>query len=132
MSDDEEQKPEGMFSEALQRELDESGTDASGAGNEALQFSSGKTAKEIEDEAREKEAARQEKFRDHFENIAIASLYLVWVVICLVGLVWVYHLVSPESWPRLPEKRIDTIQAILTGGVVFGVAGQHLKKRVGG
>lgn len=101
-----------------------------GWSREARQLSQGKTGEQIAHEAAEAEAARTEKFRDHFERLAIVSLYLVWGGISLVALTWLYHLVAPPCWPRLPEDQVKNIQAVVTGGVIAGIAGGHMKKRL--
>lgn len=100
------------------------------AANEAKQLSSGKSSEEIRDDAEKAEAVRTEAFRNHFERLAIVSLYLVWLAIVSVGLTWIYHLLAPECWPRLPVSRLDTIQAVLTGGVIAGIASGHMKRRL--
>ena len=101
------------------------------ASKEAKQLNSGKSAEELEKEALANEADRNEKFRNHFERLAIASLYLIWVAIVLVGVTWIYHLLAPDCWPRLPDNQIDRIQAVLTGGVIAGIASGHMKRRLG-
>lgn len=131
MSGDEEKTKKSIPLDAAKKEVAGSPEDDAKAAAEAKQLGSGNTVKEIEEAARKNEVGRQETFRDHFEIIAIISLWGVWAAISLVGTVWVYHLVAPECWPRLPEQRIQTLQAILTGGVIAGVASGHLKRRIG-
>lgn len=79
------------------------------------------------------EAIRQEKFRDHFEKLSLCTLYLIWFILGMLIIVWIYDLLLPENlnWYRVSENSIDKIQIILTSSAVFGLAGQHLKKRVG-
>ncbi|MFV2053613.1 hypothetical protein [Aliiroseovarius sp. YM-037] len=100
------------------------------ATQEAKQLSSGRSAKELEEDARKAEALRTEKFRNHFEILAVISLYIVWAAIVAVGLTWLYHLIAPACWPRLPEEQVGNIQAIVTGGVIAGIASGHMKKRL--
>ncbi len=97
---------------------------------ESKQLSSGKSANEIKTEAEQAEADRTEKFRNHFECLAIITLYIVWVSIVIVGLTWLYHLIAPPCWPRLPDEQVGNIQAIVTGGIIAGIAGGHMKKRL--
>lgn len=104
--------------------------DDSQSDHEVKQLSSGKSQEEIEAAARENEAARSEKFRDNFELMAILTLWIVWLVIVSLGLVWVYHLIAPPDWSQLPDAQVRNIQSIITGGVLAGIAGSHLKKRL--
>ncbi|MBR9864894.1 MAG: hypothetical protein GYB24_15765 [Rhodobacteraceae bacterium] len=100
------------------------------ATNEAKQLASGKSSDELRIESEEAEAARTERFRNHFERLAIVTLYLVWFAIVVVGLIWLYHLIAPPSLPRLPVEQVNNIQAIVTGGVIAGIASGHMKKRL--
>ena len=100
------------------------------AANEAKQLSSGKSSDELETESREAEAKRTEAFRNHFEILAIVTLYVVWFAIVVVGVTWLYHLVAPPTWPRLPPEQVGNIQSIVTGGVIAGIASGHMKKRL--
>lgn len=98
---------------------------------EAKQLSSGLSANEIEKRERENEAGRAEKFRDHFEGIAIVTLYIVWSVLVIVGLLWVYHIAAPPDWWHLPDQQVRQLHGIVTGGVLAGFASGHVKKRLG-
>lgn len=104
--------------------------DDSKSAKEALELSSGLPEREIKKRALEAEAKRTEKFRDHFEGLAVWSLYLIWGFLVLVGIVWAYHLIVPPCWPRLPEDQVRNLQAIITGGFLAGIAGGFLKRRL--
>lgn len=49
-------------------------TDQDGAA-EAEQLGSGKSADELKEEAKQREHDRNQKFKDHFENISIGGIY---------------------------------------------------------
>jgi hypothetical protein len=98
---------------------------------EAKQLASGKPTNELKRIAEENEAGRTEKFRDHFETLALITLYVVWAIVILFALVWAYHLVAPVGWCRLPDAQIDKIQSILAGGIIAGIATGHVKRRIG-
>lgn len=106
-------------------------TDDLQSAEEAKQLSSGKSAGELRRIAQEREAGRTEAFRDHFERLALISLYLVWALLIVFGLVWAYHLVAPPTWFRLPEGQVDHLRSILTGGILAGIASGHVKRRLG-
>lgn len=98
---------------------------------EAKFLSQGKSQEQLELDAAEAEARRTEAFRDHFERLAIVSLYIVWFAIVLIGLAWLYHLLAPPTWSRLPDEQAGHLQSIVTGGLIAGIAGGHVKKRIG-
>jgi hypothetical protein len=87
-----------------------------------------------EDEIRRRTAAsehsRNEKFRDHFETISIIGLYLISLIFCLVGLTWLYHLLTPEWWHWLSPEQLFKLQNIVTGGIIASIAASHVKKRL--
>src|SRR5215469_10115095 len=64
---------------------------------EALQLSSGKTIKELEEDGRRREHTRDQNFREHFECLAIASMYVLFAAMCIVGFVWLWHVILPEK-----------------------------------
>lgn len=117
--------------EASQREIGDSGRNKSRADQEDELLGSGRSKEEIKDAARVKEAARQEKFRDHVECVAVLTLYLVFGAAVILGVVWLYHLIAFEIWPRIPERQLDKIQTIITGGAIIGAVKEYFKKRVG-
>lgn len=98
--------------------------------DEAKQLTSGLSSEAIKKKAAEKEAGRTERFRDHFEGLAIVTLYIVWAILIAVGLAWVYHLFAPLEWYRLPDAQVKQLHSIVTGGILAGMAGGHLKKRL--
>ena len=100
------------------------------ATHEEKQLSSGKPPDVIRSEAKAAEARRAERFRNHFENLIVITLYMVWLAIIIVGLIWFYHLIAPPGLPRLPYTQVNTIQSILTASMLTGIASKRLKKRL--
>jgi hypothetical protein len=98
---------------------------------EAKQLSGGLPEDEIRRNAERNEASRTERFRDHFERLAIVTLYVVWAILCLVAVARLYHLLAPPLWWRLPDEQVARLQSIVTGGVLASIAGGHVKKRLG-
>lgn len=97
---------------------------------ETQQLSSGKSAEELKKLANNAEAKRTEKFRDHFERLSLWTLYIVWFALITMGLIWVYHLVTPDCMHLLLTEQIEKLQTFLTGGVIAGVASGHTKRRL--
>jgi hypothetical protein len=99
---------------------------------EARQLSSGRSLEELEDDAKRREHARNQGFRDLFEIIVKAGMLGAFVAIMLMGAVWVWHLITPHCWQWMTEQQIDHIQGMVTGGVIAVVVGDHFKRRLGG
>ena len=97
---------------------------------EAKQLSSGLPEDDLKARAEKNEADRTERFRDNFERIAILTLWIVWIVIVIVGLLWVYHVIAPPTWWRLPDQQVSQLQSIVTGGILASIAGGHVRKRL--
>ena len=102
-----------------------------GGTQEAKLLSLGLSEHEIARRAAASEHRRNENFRDHFERIAIIALWLTAVLLFVVGFTWLYHLLMPERWHWLSADQVLKLQNIVTGGVLAGVAGNHIKKRLG-
>ena len=116
--------------EAKEAESDSRGDDRATA--EAKQLSSGLSEDKLKKIAEENEAKRTERFRDHFERLAIFTLYVVYLSLLLVGLVWLFHIITPTCWHFLTPAQAEKVQAIITGGIIAGIAAGHLKKRLSG
>lgn len=87
------------------------------------------TKAQIEKEAATREHQRSEWFKDHFERLAIISLYAVFLIFLTVGGIWFWHLLTP--WPFLTPEQVKAIQNIATGGIIASIATGHAKKRLG-
>lgn len=104
---------------------------ADSASLEAITLSGGLSRGELEKQALFAEHGRNEKFRNHFENLAIIALWLSAVVIAACGLIWLAHMVLPEKWRWLAKDDVSHLQSIVTAGLLVGVIGNHFKKRLG-
>jgi hypothetical protein len=98
---------------------------------EAAIFASGAPEEDIKKKALTAEAERTEKFRDHYEKVAICALWIVSALFLVVVLIWFYHIVMPDGWQWLPPDHIARLQSLMTGGVLASLAGTHMKKRLG-
>lgn len=98
---------------------------------EAKQLSGGKSAEEIAREAAANEHTRNERFRDHFEKMAIFALWVAFGVLILLILSWVAHILLPAMCHWLTPEQLAKVQNLVTGGVVASLAVGHLKKRIG-
>lgn len=90
------------------------------------------TPEELADIARNREADREQRFKDAFEHIAIQVLYIGATVIGVLAVIWALHLVLPEDKRWLTSEQLTHLQTLLTAGVLVGVVNGHFKKRMGG
>ncbi|NIJ34301.1 hypothetical protein [Sphingomonas oligoaromativorans] len=100
------------------------------AQQEAADFSSGKSRDELAEEAFRGEHRRNEKFRNHFEVMAICALWLTAIAVTGIGSVWLLHMVLPANRRWLSSEDLSHIQSIVTAGLLVGVIGNHFKKRL--
>lgn len=101
------------------------------AQREAADFAASKSRKQLEEEAYVAEHGRSERFRNHFENLAVFALWVSAISIALVALVWLAHMIMPTSRRWLSNEDLSHIQSIVTAGLLVGVIGNHFKKRLG-
>lgn len=98
---------------------------------ETKQLTRGLPEKELRKEAAKREHDRSERFRDHFENVAICSLWIIAFVLFAVGGTWFWHLLTPGGWHYLDTEQVTKLQNIVTGGIAVGIMSAHIKKRMG-
>jgi len=101
------------------------------AQQEAASLSSGLSRKQLEERAEIAEHGRSERFRNHFENLAIVTLWIAALSVIGLAIVWFWHLIMPSSYRWLNTEDISHIQSIVTAGLLVGVIGKHFKKRLG-
>ena len=99
---------------------------------EFRQLSRGLDVPDLKSEAEAAEHRRTETFRDHFEKVAIAALWVLFLAMGVIGIVWIWHLITPETsrlhW--LSEAQMEKLQDVLTGGLVAGLVADHFKRRM--
>lgn len=98
---------------------------------EAASLSAGKSPDQLASDAAFKEHDRNQRFRDHFEMLAIFALWASAFAICGIGAVWAWHLVAAPRLRWLSTEDISHLQSIVTAGLLVGVIGNHFKKRLG-
>lgn len=110
--------------------LDSPISDQDAASKEAIFLSRGLSSDEIEKEAAANEHRRNQAFRNHFERMAIVTLWTMFVALQTLAAVWLWHIISPTSMHWLSADQIGTIQNIVTGGIVAAALGDHFKRRL--
>lgn len=89
------------------------------------------TPAELKRDADRREHDRNQRFRHHFELIAIVALWVAAFAITCVGGVWLWHMAAPPCWRWLSSEDVSHLQSIMTAGLLVGVIGNHFKKRMG-
>lgn len=96
---------------------------------EALFLGRGLPERDLRKEADESDHDRNERFKEHFDNIGIAALYAVSFALLIAGGFWFWHIVTP--WHFLAPAQLAVLQNMLTGGVLVSVGTSYMKKRLG-
>ena len=96
---------------------------------EALSLGRGLSKRDLRKEADEAEHDRSERFRDHFEWIAVRALYVGALVLLAGAGVWFWHIITP--WHFLDPDQLSHLQNLVTGGVLVSVGTNYMKKRLG-
>lgn len=89
------------------------------------------SAEEIRRLAERNEHERNEKFRNHFEIIAIISLWGFFILFAGLILTWFWHYLTPACLHWLTTEQLSKVQTLATGGIVATIAAGHMKKRLG-
>lgn len=97
---------------------------------EAKSLSLGLSAAELKKAAAKKEYDREQRFKDHFEAIAIWSLYGLALAFFLSAVIWLWHMLAPECLHYLTPEQQSKLQALLTGGILAGAISNHMRKRL--
>lgn len=98
---------------------------------EAKLFALGLSEDQFRKKSAENEHVRNERFKDHFETIAILTLWVIAALFLIVGVTWFWHLIMPDNWHWLKADQIAKLQNIVTGGILTSIAAGHVKKRLG-
>lgn len=123
--------PAEAVAEEIRAEENVRAGDGDGGTAEVRLLSRGLSARDLERESEETEHDRAERFKGHFESISICAIWAISIVVALFGLIWFWHLVTPDSWHWLKDPQIEKLQNIFAGIVLAGMLGDHFKKRLG-
>ena len=99
--------------------------------NELQQLSSGKSPEDLKREALEHEHDRTESFRDLFEWLMRIAICFAFVSVMVFGAVWVWHMLTPNTWHWLTDAQVQHIQTLFAGGVLAGLLTDHIRRRMG-
>jgi len=114
-----------------EQEASNDSTSVEKAWAEAEFLSRNASPEELERDAARREHDRNQRFRHHFERIAIIALYAAAAAITAVGAIWLWHMSAPPCWRWLSGEDVSHLQSIMTAGLLVGVIGNHFKKRMG-
>lgn len=127
-------RPRAIVIPNLDTEEDLTDTTAPGGNDlgqeEALSLGRGLSKRDLAKEADEAEHDRSERFRNHFERVAIGGLYIGAVALLAGASVWFWHIITP--WHFLDPDQLSHLQNLVTGGVLVSVGTNYMKKRLGG
>jgi hypothetical protein len=95
--------------------------------NEAAAIASG----DLETEAAKNEHVRTQRFRDHFAGGMITVFWIILVCIIVMGLIWFWHLITPNVWHFLTPPQTEKIGTLLFGGAISAFVAKYAEKRIG-
>lgn len=96
---------------------------------EAFSLGRGLSKRDLRKEADEAEHDRSERFRDHFERVAVGGLYVGALALLAGAGVWFWHIIT--AWHFLDPDQLSHLQNLVTGGVLVSVGTNYMKKRLG-
>jgi hypothetical protein len=102
---------------------EEEGDEDNGASTElATKETLADAAGTLEKEAARGRHRRHEGLQNFLYFLVIVAFTLVFAVIAVGGILWSYHLFTPECWHFLSDSQLDKIQTSLFSGLASGVA----------
>lgn len=120
--------PRSLLLDAAVNPFAEDGGDSGSL--EAKLLSRGLKARDLRKEAEEADHERGEVFKDHFERMALFTVWGVFVVFMLLGVTWTVHTLIPP-WRWLLPQEVGGVQNLLTGGIIAGLIADHVRRRMG-
>lgn len=63
-----------------------------------------------------------------FFNIAIIIVSLLTFLLCILLVIWFFHLVAPECWKWLNKSDVQSIERILFASTLLSLAGKYFSK----
>lgn len=95
---------------------------------EANLLGAGSDESEIRKRALHDDYDRAKIFKNHFERVSIGVLYVAAIGLLSMAITWIVHVIAPQhGW--LSHDQIDTVQNLLTGGILAGAFADHFRKR---
>lgn len=75
-----------------------------------------------------KKTPEKKIFESHKNNIAIFALYVVFIGALVIGVCRLIHLIAPSHLCWMTAAQIQSIDSILTSGLVGGLIGRYANK----
>ena len=72
--------------------------------------------------------SRRSIFKMHVHWVSILLLYAFTIFYMVAGVTWLWHLIFPESWHYMPQDNYDTLQSVLFGTIIGGLASQFARR----
>jgi hypothetical protein len=104
--------------------------DGDGGAAEAKQLSRGLSVRDLKKESEEAEHDRNQRFKGHFEWIALGAMWGISIAIALIGVTWLWHMLTPYPCHWLKDDQLERIQNIFAGVVLAGLLADHFRKRL--
>lgn len=100
-----------------------------GASHEYALFAEAATEEDWKKDAARREHARTQRFRDHFDLMVVASMWVLISGFWVLAAVWALNVaLGPVAW--LKDDQVNDLQGILTGGLLLGFLTKHIERRI--
>lgn len=67
---------------------------------------------------------RRLNFHKHVHWVKLGFLYCISAAYFVAAVIWMLHLLAPESWHFMPAENYTTLQNLLFGSIIGGLANQ--------
>ena len=71
---------------------------------------------------------RRLAFKGHVHRVSVLFLYFVSTAYGVAAYVWLHHLLLPADWHFMPPDNQTTLQSLLFGTIIGGLASQFANK----
>ena len=116
------------LSEDAKADLEQTSGDQDTAQREAQQLGRNADKRDLAREANEADHDRSEFFRNSFERLVVQLVvFVAWGFMGLALLWGTNIMLGRYAW--LTEEQMRDLQGILTGGLILGLVGDHVKRR---
>lgn len=85
---------------------------------------------DLEKEANYNAHQRKEKFKTHLSTAALIIFWIIVTSFSMMAAIWVFNLVTPESWHFLTSWQMDKLQTVLFSATAIKIGQDYMNKHL--